>query len=147
VAARRAGFDSLHHRAHQSQVGQAGAYRGVPGVPGLAYSPGSRDSGAHARIRWAILKGNVARRCARLRRCNGGCFVCTGRRYETADTRSGRSVAYRLRLRLNQPGRMVIETANIEAIKKWGLTIYGPEGLDTLYFLSERSPGVWAYYT
>jgi hypothetical protein len=69
------------------------------------------------------------------------------RYYETTDTRSGRSVAYRLRLLLNQPGRVVIETANVEAIKKWGLTIYGPEGLDTMYFLDERSPGVWAYYS
>jgi hypothetical protein len=69
------------------------------------------------------------------------------RYYETTDTRLGRSVAYRLRLLLNQPGRVVIETANVEAIKKWGLTIYGPEGLDTMYFLDERSPGVWAYYS
>lgn len=69
------------------------------------------------------------------------------RYYETTDTRSGRSVAYRLRLLLNQPDRVVIETANVEAIRKWGLTVYGPEGLDTLYFLTERSPGVWAYYS
>lgn len=69
------------------------------------------------------------------------------RYYETTDTRSGRSVAYRLKLLWNQPGRIVVETANVEAIKKWGLTLYGPEGLDTLYFLNERSPGVWAYYS
>jgi len=67
--------------------------------------------------------------------------------YATTDTRSGRSVAYRLRLLVDQPGRIVVETANVEAIKEWGLTIYGPEGLHTLYFLSERSPGVWAYYS
>ena len=69
------------------------------------------------------------------------------RYYETTDTRSGRGVEYRLRLLLNQPGRIVIETANVEPIKEWGLTIYGPEGLHTLYFLNERSSGVWAYYS
>ena len=69
------------------------------------------------------------------------------RYYETADTRSGRSVAYRLRLLRNQPGSIVVETANIEAVKKWGLTLYAPEGLDTLYFLTERAPDVWAYYS
>ena len=69
------------------------------------------------------------------------------RYYETTDTRSGRSITYRLRLRLNQPGSLVIETANVEAIKEWGLTFYAPEGLHTLYFLNERAPGVWAYYS
>ena len=53
----------------------------------------------------------------------------------------------RLRKRLSQPGRLVVETANVDAIRKWGLTLYAPEDVDTLYFLSERSPGVWAYYS
>lgn len=69
------------------------------------------------------------------------------RYYVVADSRSERQVSYRMRLRLSQPGRVVLETVNVEPVKKWGLTLYPPEGLHTWYFLDERSPGVWAYYS
>jgi len=69
------------------------------------------------------------------------------RYYLVADTRSGRATTYRLRLREAQPGRVVVETANVDAIKQWGVTLYAANGLDTWYFLNERSPGVWAYYS
>jgi hypothetical protein len=67
--------------------------------------------------------------------------------YQVTDSRSGRGVSYRLKVLSSQPGRIVIETANVDAVKKWGLTIYPPDGLHTFYFLDERSPGVWAYYS
>jgi len=69
------------------------------------------------------------------------------RYYVITDTRSGRSVTYRLRLREAQSGRVVVETSNVDAIKEWGITLYAVGGLDTLYFLHQRSPGVWAYYS
>ena len=69
------------------------------------------------------------------------------RYYRITDTRSGRDVTYRIRLRVSQPGRMVVETTNVEPIKKWGITVYAADGLHTVYFLNERSPGVWAYYS
>jgi hypothetical protein len=69
------------------------------------------------------------------------------RYYQITDTRSGRSTTYRLRLREAQLGRVVVETSNIDAIRQWGITLYAANGLDTLYFLDERSPGVWAYYS
>jgi hypothetical protein len=69
------------------------------------------------------------------------------RYYVVADSRSGQDVTYRMRLRLSQPGRVVVETANVDAVKQWGITIYAPEGLHTLYFFDERAPGVWAYYS
>jgi hypothetical protein len=67
--------------------------------------------------------------------------------YRVTDTRSGRATTYRLRLRENQQGRVVVETSNVDAIKQWGITLYAPNGLDTWYFLDERSPSVWAYYS
>jgi hypothetical protein len=70
-----------------------------------------------------------------------------GRYYLITDSRSGHATAYRLRLRQIQPGRVVVETSNVSAIKEWGVTIYAANGLDTWYFLNERSPGVWAYYS
>jgi hypothetical protein len=69
------------------------------------------------------------------------------RYYQVTDTRSGHRVTYRLRVLPSQPGRAVIETDNVEAVKKWGLTIYPPGGLHTFYFLDERSPGIWSYYS
>ena len=46
-----------------------------------------------------------------------------------------------------QRRRVVVETSNVDAIKQWGITLYAADGLNTLYFLDERSPGVWAYYS
>lgn len=69
------------------------------------------------------------------------------RYYLVTDTRLEHAIAYRLRLRLSQPGRFILETVNVDTIKKWGITLYAPDGLHTLYFLNERSPGVWTYYS
>jgi len=71
----------------------------------------------------------------------------TARYYRIADSRSGHDVLYRLQLRSSRPGGVVIETENEAPIKQWGLTLYGIGGLHTLYFLNERTPGVWAYYS
>jgi hypothetical protein len=67
--------------------------------------------------------------------------------YQVTDTRSGHATTYRLRLRENQHGRLVLETSNVDAITQWGITLYAPNGLDTWYYLDERSPSVWAYYS
>jgi len=69
------------------------------------------------------------------------------RYYRIADSRSGHDVLYRLKLRSSQPGSLVVETLNAEPIKQWGLTFYAIGGLHTLYFLNERAPGFWAYYS
>lgn len=69
------------------------------------------------------------------------------RYYSMTDTRSGRAVTYRLRLWQNQPSELVVEIANVDAIKQWGLTLYASGGLHTLYLLKKQSPGTWAYYS
>jgi hypothetical protein len=69
------------------------------------------------------------------------------RYYSVTDSRSGRAVTYRLRLWENQPTGVVVESANVDAIRLWGITLYAPGGLHTLYFLKKQSPGVWAYYS
>lgn len=69
------------------------------------------------------------------------------RYYLITDTRSGHATKYRLRLWEARLGHVVVETSNIDAIKQWGITLYPANGLDTLYFLDKRSPGVWAYYS
>jgi hypothetical protein len=67
--------------------------------------------------------------------------------YRVTDTRSGHATLYRLRMLKSRLGRVVIETSNTEPIKQWGITLYPSGGLDTLYFLNERSPDVWSYYS
>jgi hypothetical protein len=69
------------------------------------------------------------------------------RYYSVTDSRSGRAVTYRLRLWPSQPSELVVESANVDAIKQWGITLYAPGGLHTLYFLKKQSPDVWAYYS
>lgn len=69
------------------------------------------------------------------------------RYYLITDTRSGRATTYRLRVWQVQRGRVVVETSNVVAIKQWGITLYAVNGLDSWYFLDERSPGVWTYYS
>jgi hypothetical protein len=69
------------------------------------------------------------------------------RYYLITDTRSGRASTYRLRLQQLQRGRVIVETSNVVAVKQWGITLYATRGLDTWYFLDERSPGVWSYYS
>jgi len=39
------------------------------------------------------------------------------------------------------------EITNVDAIKQWGITLYAPGGLHTLYFLKKQSPDIWAYYS
>ncbi len=69
------------------------------------------------------------------------------RYYSVTDSRTGRAVTYRLRLWENQPTGVVVESANVDAIRQWGITLYAPGGLHTLYFLKKQSPDVWAYYS
>jgi hypothetical protein len=67
--------------------------------------------------------------------------------YSVTDSRSGHPVAYRLRVLQDQPTELLAETANVDAIRQWGITVYAADGLHTLYFLKKQSAGVWAYYS
>jgi hypothetical protein len=48
---------------------------------------------------------------------------------------------------LSQPTELLIETANVDAVRQWGITVYAPGGLHTLYFLKKQSADVWDYYS
>jgi hypothetical protein len=69
------------------------------------------------------------------------------RYYRISDTRTYGAVNYSLQLHPSAHGQIFVETTNMDPIRKWGITLYRPDGLHTLYFLSERSPGVWSYYS
>jgi hypothetical protein len=67
--------------------------------------------------------------------------------YRITDTRSKHAIAYELRLRVGPPGHVIVETANSEPLTDWGVTLYPADGVHTLYFLRERSPGTWSFYS
>ncbi len=67
--------------------------------------------------------------------------------YRIIDARSKHAALYKLRLRQSGPGRVVVETSNVDPITQWGITLFASGGLQTIYFFGERSAGVWAYYS
>jgi hypothetical protein len=40
-----------------------------------------------------------------------------------------------------------VAISNVDPIKQWGITLYAADGVSSLYFLKQRSPDVWAYYS
>ena len=67
--------------------------------------------------------------------------------YQVTDTRTYSPVTYSLELHSGSKTHLVLETANLDPIKKWGITLYKPDGIHTLYLLEERTPGTWSYYS
>lgn len=74
-------------------------------------------------------------------------LVGSSRLYRVIDTRSQAPVNYSLEVHPAPYGQILAETTNIDPIRKWGITLYSRDGLHTLYFLNERSPGIWSYYS
>jgi len=73
--------------------------------------------------------------------------VGSSRLYRVTDTRIHDPVNYSLQIHPTAQNQIFAETRNVDPIKKWGITLYAPDGLHTLYFLSEGSSGVWSYYS
>ncbi|MDB6083794.1 MAG: hypothetical protein JWN43_1675 [Gammaproteobacteria bacterium] len=63
------------------------------------------------------------------------------------DSRSTNEVIYRMRLRESDSRHFLIETENVTPVRWWALTLYKPGDLRSLYFLEQRSPGIWSYYS
>jgi hypothetical protein len=63
------------------------------------------------------------------------------------DSRSTNEVIYRMRLRESDSQHFLVETENVTPVRRWALTLYKPGDLRSLYFLDQRSPGIWSYYS
>jgi hypothetical protein len=74
-------------------------------------------------------------------------LVGSPRFYRVTDTRTQQPINYSLEEHPAAHGQIFAETTNIDPISKWGITLYSRDGLHTLYFLNERSPGIWSYYS
>jgi hypothetical protein len=63
------------------------------------------------------------------------------------DNRSSGTVIYRMRVLEVRPERLVIQTENVTAVRKWLLQLFGPGDIQAVYFLERSSPDVWGYYS
>jgi hypothetical protein len=63
------------------------------------------------------------------------------------DSRSTNEVIYRMRLRESDSQHFLIETENVTPVRWWALTLYKRGDLHSFYYLDQRSPGIWSYYS
>jgi hypothetical protein len=64
-----------------------------------------------------------------------------------ADSRGAGEVIYRMRVRESKPSAFIIETENITSVQWLALTLLKAGGLYSVYFVEQRSPGIWSYYS
>lgn len=65
-----------------------------------------------------------------------------------SDNRSSGTVVYRMRLLEAGPDRLVVQTENVTAVRKWLLVpLFGPGDIQAAYFVERLSPEVWGYYS
>lgn len=63
------------------------------------------------------------------------------------DSRAASEAVYRMRVRESTAGRIVIDTDNVTSIRWWGLTLFGPGDIRSVYILDQQEPGIWSYYS
>jgi hypothetical protein len=63
------------------------------------------------------------------------------------DNRASTDVVYRMRVRESAGDRFIVETENLTPVRWWGLTLFSPAEIQAVYFLQERTAGVWSYYS
>jgi hypothetical protein len=68
------------------------------------------------------------------------------RYYAQGERRLKETIVYRLRVLERTAGRVVIETANVSAVRVLFVTLYPPECLRATWFLDRRALGVWSVY-
>ena len=62
------------------------------------------------------------------------------------DSRSTGEVVYRMRVLEAAKDRLIIETENVSALRKYIFTLFKPGELRTIQYLSRPAPGIWNYY-
>jgi hypothetical protein len=66
--------------------------------------------------------------------------------FRERDNRSSRPIDYRMRVLQSLPGRVVAETSNVDPIKSFGVTLFPPGSLRTMYFAQRQPSGRWSLY-
>lgn len=63
------------------------------------------------------------------------------------DNRSGNAAVTRIALKDIGPGHIVLEMANVSALRWWVFELEPAGGMQTLYFLDRQSDGSWRFYS
>jgi len=66
--------------------------------------------------------------------------------FEQQDNRSSRPVIYRMHIGALTPDRLAVSLENVTAVRVFGISVFDPGDLRSLYFLQRRS-GSWTYYS
>lgn len=66
--------------------------------------------------------------------------------FEQQDNRSSRPVIYRMHILAFTPDRLAVSFENTTAVRVFGISVFDPGDLRSLYFLQRRS-GSWTYYS
>jgi hypothetical protein len=61
------------------------------------------------------------------------------------DSRAASEAVYRLRVRECTRNRLVVETESTTPIRWWGVTLFSPGDVQSLYVLERADDGVWSY--
>jgi hypothetical protein len=67
--------------------------------------------------------------------------------FEQADSRSSHRVIYELRLLRSDRQGFIVSTINVSPVQWWGVTLYKPGELSTLYFLDHARADQWRFYS
>lgn len=67
--------------------------------------------------------------------------------FSQKDSRGASEAVYRMRARESSAERIVLDTDNVTPIRWWGLTLFGPGDLRSVYILERQEPGIWSYYS
>lgn len=67
--------------------------------------------------------------------------------FSQTDSRSSHAATYRMRSRSSDARRIVVEVENVSPLRWWGMTLYDPGALHSLYVLDQRALDVWTYYS
>jgi hypothetical protein len=67
--------------------------------------------------------------------------------FSQTDSRSSHAATYRMHSRRGDAHRVVLEIENVSPLRWWGLTLYEPGELRSLYVMEQLAPGVWTYYS
>ncbi|HWT97833.1 MAG TPA: DUF6675 family protein [Terriglobales bacterium] len=66
--------------------------------------------------------------------------------FEQQDNRSSRPVIYRMHIGAFTPDRIEVSLENVTAVRVFGISVFDPGDLKSLYIL-QRSSGGWSYYS
>ena len=67
--------------------------------------------------------------------------------YVQCDNRSTSDTVYRNRVLEASSDRLVVESQNVSPVRMMIVTLFAPGGLQSVFFIERRAPGLWSFYS